>query len=182
MQKNHTGKILTIGIIALFIGAGIHPAFAVDTNQSIVIKANEEECWECKEVNDRQLVVLEKQLNRIEFYTKLLLIISRYNPEIKEEVQELSDEISTINEVYDKIETCLSYNDKPICDVLYNAYSKTHDIRDVLDKLYDKFGDIKILNQILEIIHYLTGVYSVIFVIIGTLFNCEWADEWPHPE
>jgi hypothetical protein len=29
MQKNHIGKILAIGIIVLFIGVGIHPAFAI---------------------------------------------------------------------------------------------------------------------------------------------------------
>ncbi len=30
MQKNHTGKILAIGIVVLFIGVGIQPVFAID--------------------------------------------------------------------------------------------------------------------------------------------------------
>lgn len=181
MKSKLYSKILTLSVVVLFIIIGLQPAIAVDSNQSIVSKTSKENC-NCKEVDDRQFIILEKQLNSFEVYTKLLLILSRYNPEVKGEVQELSNAISTINEMYDKIETCLSYNEKPICEVLYNAHSKTYDIWDVLDELHDKFKDIKIIVQILEIIHYLTGVYGVIFVIIGTLFNCEWADEWPHPE
>ena len=32
MRKNHVGKILTFGIIVLFLGIFIHPAFAVEDN------------------------------------------------------------------------------------------------------------------------------------------------------
>jgi hypothetical protein len=35
MQKNHLGKILAVGIICLFIGVGIHPAFAFQDKTSI---------------------------------------------------------------------------------------------------------------------------------------------------
>ena len=98
MQKNHIGKILTIGIIVLFVGVGIHPAFAVETKQSMANKASEEECWECKEIDSRHLVILERQLNRLEVYTKLLLVLSRYNPELKEISEDLSNEITTLKE------------------------------------------------------------------------------------
>ena len=64
MTRNHTRGILAIGIICLFVGVGIHPAFAVDTNQSMVNKASEDDCG-CNEVDDRQLVVLERQLNNV---------------------------------------------------------------------------------------------------------------------
>ena len=45
MSKNLYCKILAVGIIVLFIGAGIHPSFAVDTKTSII-----SEDWKEKEV------------------------------------------------------------------------------------------------------------------------------------
>ena len=100
MTRNHTRGILALGIICLFIGVGIHPAFAVDTKTSMVNKANEEECWECKEIDNRHLVRLEKQIKRIEVYTKFLLVLSRYNPEIKEKCEEILDVIN-LNRLWD---------------------------------------------------------------------------------
>ncbi len=49
MKSKLNCKILAIGIIVLFIGVGIHPAFAVDTRQSMVNKANEKDCG-CNEL------------------------------------------------------------------------------------------------------------------------------------
>ena len=34
MTRTHIGKILAVGIICLFIGVGIHPAFAVEDKAS----------------------------------------------------------------------------------------------------------------------------------------------------
>ena len=36
MQKNQLSKIIVVWIIVLFIGIGIHPAFASDTKQTII--------------------------------------------------------------------------------------------------------------------------------------------------
>jgi hypothetical protein len=58
MHKNHTKGILAIGIICLFIGVGIHPAFAVETRQSIVNKASEEDCGCNDEFNKKEILYL----------------------------------------------------------------------------------------------------------------------------
>ncbi len=45
MQKNHTCKILAIGIIVLFMGIGIHPVFAVEdktSDESLTIDSKNE--------------------------------------------------------------------------------------------------------------------------------------------
>ena len=98
MKHNLYCKILAVGIIVLFVGVGIHPAFAVDTRQSMVNKASEEDCG-CNDVDNWQLVVLEKQLNRLEVYSKLLLVLSRYNPELKEINEELYNIVTTLQQM-----------------------------------------------------------------------------------
>ena len=70
-------KILSIVIIILFIGIGIQPAFAVDTNTSVVNQQSEEVC-ECQVVNRSNRVsslicdiletILNNTMERIEKY------------------------------------------------------------------------------------------------------------------
>ena len=63
-------KILSIVIIILFIGIGTQPAFAVDTNTSVVNQQSEEVC-ECQVVNRSNRVssficdILESILNYV---------------------------------------------------------------------------------------------------------------------
>lgn len=74
---NMLKKILAVGIIILFIGVGIQPAFAVDTKTSIVNQQNEEDCG-CQVVNRNNQVssvicdilytILNNTMERIEKY------------------------------------------------------------------------------------------------------------------
>jgi hypothetical protein len=89
-------KGLVVGIIVLFIGVGVQPALAVDTKQSIDDN-KDEECRECNEVCDADLIKLKSLLNRIEQRTKLLLVLSKNNPEIKNNYDKLDDMISKLN-------------------------------------------------------------------------------------
>jgi len=73
-------KVIVIGIIVLFVGMGFQPAFAVDTKQSIDDNKSEE-CEECNEFSDADLIKVKNLLNRVEKRTKLLLILSKNNPE-----------------------------------------------------------------------------------------------------
>jgi hypothetical protein len=136
-------KILAIGIIILFIGVGIHPAFAVDTKQSMTIKASEEDCG-CNEVDDRQLVVLEKQLTRMEVYSKLLLVLSRFNPELKEISEELVDGISTLSGIFEEIETSLTFDDRLICQILDYVYYEIVRLSDYYIDLGNKYYEYNI--------------------------------------
>ncbi len=158
MQKKLYCKILAIGIIILFIGAGIHPAFAVENKPSMVNKASEEECWECKEVNDRQLVVLERQLNRLEVYSKLLLVLSRYNPELREISEELLKEISTLKEE-------LAYEPPyPIlCKIFWGLYIGLYPIVVIIQTLYEYFPNLR------EIIYNIASIIVLNYYIIQGL-------------
>jgi len=163
MQRNHKREILAIVIVALFIGVGIHPAFALDTNQSMVNKTSEEECCNCKEIDNRHLVRLKKQLNRLEVYTNLFLVLSKHNPELKEKIEELLGEIKTLKE---------ELADIPICVIL--EY-----IDKILEDLYWSFRELSYYFYFFPIICYQI-VHTIRFNIffIGFLLSC-WEWEWP---
>ena len=95
-MKNISKQTIVISIILLLIGVSVSSAISVDTDSTISDNESEE-CRECNEVDDRQLVVLEKQLNRLEVYSKLLLVLSKHHPELEEDYNELTDMISTLN-------------------------------------------------------------------------------------
>ena len=122
MQRNHTRGILAIGIVVLFIGVGIHPAFAVNTKQSMVNKVSVEDCG-CGEVSDTDLVKVDRLLDRVDVYNKLLLVLSKHHPELREMSEELSNQLSNINKLYDEFNTdILQQIKRPICYILEPLY------------------------------------------------------------
>ena len=82
MQKSLFRKGLVLGIIALFIGVGIQPVFAVETKTSIMNKGSVEDCTNCQVDSNLYRVRLEKLLDRLESYIKILGILYKDNPEI----------------------------------------------------------------------------------------------------
>ncbi len=128
MKNKLLSKILAIGIIILFIGVGIHPAFAVDTKQSIRFNQSEK-CRECSEISDADLVKVESLLNRVGVYSKLLLVLSRYNPELREISEDLSYLISTFKK---------SDLKDIICDWLFNIINSLYTIiMDLVERASD---------------------------------------------
>lgn len=83
-------KILALSVIFLFIGVSFSSAMSVDT---ISIKVEDENDCGCKEVDDKQLIILEGQLNRLEVYSKMLFVLSKHYPELEEISEELSENI-----------------------------------------------------------------------------------------
>jgi hypothetical protein len=121
---NISKKTITVSIILLFIMVGIHPAFAVDTRQSMVNKASEEDCG-CNEVDNRQLVVLENQLDRLEVYSKLLLALSKHHPELTDTSIELSNKMSMLKGLFEELVTSLTFDDRLLCQILDIIYYET---------------------------------------------------------
>ena len=98
------------GVIILFIGLGVQPAFAVIPN----IAKNEEDnsiCQKIKNHIDRLKILLDD-------YKKYEIKSSKLNLEYKEKFQELYDEITTVNEALDNIRP----NDHPILNLFYFLY------------------------------------------------------------
>jgi hypothetical protein len=111
-------KGLVVGIIILFICVGVQPAFAIDTNQSIDDNMSED-CKECNEVSDANLIKLESLLDRLEKRTKLLLVLSKNNPEIKDNYDKLADTISKLNTLGLREAICI-WLSAIIIDIMFN--------------------------------------------------------------
>ena len=116
-------KILVVGVIVLFIGIGIQPAFAVDTKTTISNNQNED-CKSCDEVSESDLIKIDKLLNKVDVYSKLLLMLSKYNSELREMSEELSNQLSNINKLYDEFNiNILQQSTRPICFILEPLYA-----------------------------------------------------------
>ena len=85
-----------MGIIILLIGVFVNPAFAVNTKLSNVYQQNEEDC-NCGKVSKTDFIRVERLLNRLEVYLKILFILSRNNLEIKEKSEKLLDILNAFN-------------------------------------------------------------------------------------
>ena len=99
-MNNVSKKLIVISIILLLIGVSVSSAISVDT-KSTISNNQREECSECKEVSKSDLILVERLLDRVEVYSKLLLVLSRYNPELKEISEELVDEIPKLKNLND---------------------------------------------------------------------------------
>jgi hypothetical protein len=100
-MKNIWKKSIVISIILLLVGVSVSSAMSVDS-ESTISNNESEECRECNEVDNRQLDVLEKHLNRLEVYSKLLLVISKSNP-VLNKIKLLSTIISNQINIYNKL-------------------------------------------------------------------------------
>ena len=95
-------KALVVGIIVLFIGVGVQPAFANEVSITNKTSDVEEDC-NCNPVSNLHLVRLERILNRVESYTNIISIFSNRNPVIQEKCEELSNEITTLKETNNEL-------------------------------------------------------------------------------
>ena len=106
-MNNISKKSIVISIILLLVGVSLSSAISVDT-KSTISNNESEECKECNEISNADLVKVERLLDRVEVYSKLLLVLSRHNPEIKEISEELLNEIIIVNnKVNDNFGYCL---------------------------------------------------------------------------
>ena len=169
-------KELVIGIICLFIGVGIQPAFAIE-NSSINRTSSEdiEDC-NCKVADNYDIVRVEKllnraerSLNRVETLTKLIPILSKDNPEVIEDCEELSEKINTFREMKKEFDL----NPPPIiCGLLYVIIKIIMNLINFFESLYEKFYNYPILREFFNIFFILFIVKWGTIWIIMMLFNC----------
>lgn len=110
-------KLLLIGVIVLFIGVGIQPAFAV-YNKSTNIEDVED--FGCEEISYTKIVKIERLLDRIEITNELLLLLSKHNPELIVENEKLSNKIKEFTSNLEVLATNPSNENRPICKILAN--------------------------------------------------------------
>ena len=165
-------KILAVLIIVLFIGAGIHSAFAVVSSHSIRVNQNEE-CSDCIKLNNSEYIKIYRLLNKVEVYSKLLLVLSKDNPEIKDEIEELSDKISILKE-----EFAIGQPFPTICAILETLYDTLEVLYWIFEEWFTSLEPFQIGFFFSWICYGLIrhSIFPIFFV--GYLFYC-W--EWPGP-
>ena len=74
-MRDLLSKTLVVGVIVLFIGVAVQPAFADVSNTSV--SDNDDGCNLCaKKVSKQHLTLIESLLNRLEKYDNQLLVLS----------------------------------------------------------------------------------------------------------
>ena len=156
-------EILIFGIIFLFIGVGIQPAFA---NENISIdrpSENIDEC-NCQIVDNYKLVRIksllnraESLLNKVEIFTKLIPILSKDNPKVIKDCEELSEKIKPLKERYEEFNSDSAFlDDWPICDILWKTAIDSASIMYNLSILMQKYP---LLIILLYPIHTIYGLF-----------------------
>jgi hypothetical protein len=84
-------KSLVVGVIVLFIGVGVQPAFAVTS----ITSDSDDECNLCPKLSKQHIVRVKSLLDRLEKYDNELSVLSKLNPEIEEKYQEISNYINS---------------------------------------------------------------------------------------
>jgi hypothetical protein len=181
MQKSIIKKGLVAGIIVLFIGIGVQPAFAVDISNN---RPSEyiEDCG-C-EINDNNLVRIksllkriESLLDRVEIRIKLITTLYKDHPEVIEDCEEISEKITTFREMNEenfseRISISGSQSNKIICDILEILYLLTFPIVIILTPIRDKYEEGTIIYIMLTLVAVPLLILASISAMLLYVFDC----------
>jgi hypothetical protein len=98
MRYSCFNNALTVGIILLFIGVGIQPAFADVSN--ISISDSEDDCEICPKINNQYLIKIKSFIDKLEKHDNILSISTKLNPEFVKKYQELSNYIDSNEPIF----------------------------------------------------------------------------------
>ena len=167
MKERILGKGLVVGVILLFIGISIQPAFAINSISS----DNEEDCSICPKVSKQHLVRLKSLINRAESLNNKLLVMSKLYPEVAEKYQELSDRIITIKEMNKELKPDRKY--PIICTILLIIWLPVSFILAYIIFMWLIFWVFPIINSIFKfIIDILTRIEQNIEYLFLNKLNC----------
>ena len=146
-------KMLVFGVIVLFIGIGIQPAFAVTPDKS----DNDDDCKLCPKVSNLHFVRLKNLLNRVEKYDNILSVLSKHNSK----------------EINKELKPNKPLNDYPItCNILDKILNRHINRTIWFENLCYKFKNIPILYNILVSFFHIYFFIGGIIVIIGYGYGC----------
>lgn len=178
MKKNIFKKVLVTGIISLFIGIGIQPAFA---NEISITKTSDIDkgCKCCQPVNNNLIDRLKSLMNRFEKTLYILSIFSKRNPGYEEKYQELSDKITAITEENNNYLSDLSWDFPILCNISIRLYWKVYNFLGALDEFlmnvyhnYSFLCLVLVLFGIRAIAPIGVGILNVLNKII-IVFDCD---------
>ncbi|MHA1968701.1 MAG: hypothetical protein ACW964_12960 [Candidatus Hodarchaeales archaeon] len=169
MSKNMLSKILVIGVFVLFIGTGVQPAFAVKSKLSVDTIENENDC-NYKPISNIYFIRLDKKLDRLEGYIRMLSLFFKYNSEIAGICGEASNMILELRELNNYLEYNLQFKGPTIiCDLLENIYRGFDKFVKNTEEFIDGYKDSPIFHEFLFILY---GIifWSLFPIIAGSYF------------
>lgn len=102
MKNNLLAKTLVLGIIVLFIGAGVYPAFAVEIKSTMIDNKNDENC-DCDVKIEYKQVIADRLITRLKSYINRIFFQASVASEFEDEFNELLDAFNS---------------DRPICNLV----------------------------------------------------------------
>jgi hypothetical protein len=161
-------ELIGIFVCLLFLGVSVSSAISVD-NKSTISNNKSEVCKECKEISNADLIKVERLLDRVEVYSKLLLVLSKYYPELQDINEDLSYGILKTLYMFKGIRTNIQFQDKPfICYILEPLHVTIFGMLLLLNQFLTYYA-----NPLLQIL--LTPLYATIIVIYFSLDR--WMDK-----
>jgi len=160
MRTSCIKNALAVGIILLFLGVAIQPSIATIKQESIdeeYSSDSEEDCKLCPKASKKHLVRLKSFINRFENLGNKLSVISKYNPIVVEEHQELSDRIAVLKVIYKELKPDWKY--PVICTILI-----------VLLLIFSNIGGIIYMVYYINPVLY-SILLSFLFIISYPIFN-----------
>ena len=171
-MKTISKQTIVLSIILLLIGVSVSSAISVDT-KSTISNNQSEECKECNEVSDADLVKVERLLDKVEVYSKLLLVLSKHNPEFREISEELLNEITIVN---NKVNGNFGY-----CLLLLIQFAISVYLFTFFDLMHNELPEGSTLYEVfLNLCHYYINKSEELYDS-GKDYDCWWWEVNPHP-
>ena len=166
MRTSYVKNGLVVVVILLFIGVAVQSSIAVNPISS----DNKENCDICPKVNKTHLIRLKSLINRVETLNNELSVVSKYNLEVEEKYQKLSDKITALTEMNKELKSGTPHGNNPIiCIFLWKLINFFISIFIPLENLFDEL----LVNNHLILyctIVLLTIPISITYIIIADLF------------
>jgi len=113
MKVRMLNKGLAIAVIILFVGVGIQPAYAINSDASEI----DDDCNLCLKVNKQFVFKIKSLICKIEVNRNKLSKLSKYNPDIEEKFTKISSRFSFLKQFSENY--VLYWNFPFICSYLF---------------------------------------------------------------
>ena len=158
-------KGLVVGVIVLFLGVGIQPAFASETNTTIV---ESEDCIECQVSDGYSLLKARLLLFRLKVVTNIISSSS---------LRDLSEVKKDCEEILDIIDSIISVDYPMICILLHSYRMSIYGLGIISFDLSCEVTNPQIVYLLRIMIAWIDAITRAIADIEYNVLNC-----WEFPE
>jgi hypothetical protein len=174
MKKDILGKALVLGVICLFVGTCIQPAYAIEIIPKAGNKTESVEDCDCQEIDSQTLIRVKLLITQLKITTNILLLKFGHIPKVAVVCNEALEQINSINP---------TETERPICDALEEiAWAYGNSIVDsILAFFFSLFFYVDLYKALKEVMNIISSfIFLFITVLVGTILLCSWV--WEEPQ